>query len=193
MANASILAMKEQHVAEIKDRLTRAQSVVMFDYRGLTVDEVTALRVEMRKAGVEYIVLKNTMVERACRELNIDESVHAMLKGPSAFAFGYDDAVAPAKILKDSIKKFKKCTIKGGIVDGVVTDAQGIDALADLPPREVLIARMLGSMMSPITGLAIALDQLAKKLGGGEAAEEAAAEYLSLRNRFKQKILIGGN
>ena len=166
MANASILAMKEQHVAEIKDRLTRAQSVVMFDYRGLTVDEVTALRVEMRKAGVEYIVLKNTMVERACRELNIDESVHAMLKGPSAFAFGYDDAVAPAKILKDSIKKFKKCTIKGGIVDGVVTDAQGIDALADLPPREVLIARMLGSMMSPITGLAIALDQLAKKLGG---------------------------
>ena len=88
MANASILAMKEQHVAEIKDRLTRAQSVVMFDYRGLTVDEVTALRVEMRKAGVEYIVLKNTMVERACRELNIDESVHAMLKGPSAFAFG---------------------------------------------------------------------------------------------------------
>ena len=95
MANASILAMKEQHVAEIKDRLTRAQSVVMFDYRGLTVDEVTALRVEMRKAGVEYIVLKNTMVERACRELNIDESVHAMLKGPSAFAFGYDDAVAP--------------------------------------------------------------------------------------------------
>ena len=176
MANASILAMKEQHVAEIKDRRTRAQSVVMFDYRGLTVDEVTALRVEMRKAGVEYIVLKNTMVERACRELNIDESVHAMLKGPSAFAFGYDDAVAPAKILKDSIKKFKKCTIKGGIVDGVVTDAQGIDALADLPPREVLIARMLGSMMSPITGLAIALDQLAKKLGGGEAAEEAAAE-----------------
>lgn len=176
MANASILAMKEQHVAEIKDRLTRAQSVVMFDYRGLTVDEVTALRVEMRKAGVEYIVLKNTMVERACRELNIDESVHATLKGPSAFAFGYDDAVAPAKILKDSIKKFKKCTIKGGIVDGVVTDAQGIDALADLPPREVLIARMLGSMMSPITGLAIALDQLAKKLGGGEAAEEAAAE-----------------
>ncbi len=72
--------------------------------------------------------------------------------------------------------KVQKCTIKGGIVDGVVTDAQGIDALADLPPREVLIARMLGSMMSPITGLAIALDQLAKKLGGGEAAEEAAAE-----------------
>ena len=96
-----------------------------------------------------------------------------MLKGPSAFAFGYDDAVAPAKILKDSIKKFKKCTIKGGIVDGVVTDAQGIDALADLPPREVLIARMLGSMMSPISGLAIVLDQIAKQKGEGAPAADA--------------------
>lgn len=142
----------------------------------LTVDEVTALRVEMRKAGVEYIVLKNTMVERACRELNIDESVHAMLKGPSAFAFGCDDAVAPAKILKDSIKKFKNA-IKGGIVDGVVTDAQGIDALANLPPRGSHRA-YAGQHDEPHHhgSLAIALDQLAKKLGGGEAAEEAAAE-----------------
>ena len=176
MANASILAMKEQHVAEIKDRLTRAQSVVMFDYRGLTVDEVTALRVEMRKAGVEYIVLKNTMVERACRELNIDESVHAMLKGPSAFAFGYDDAVAPAKILKDSIKKFKNAPSRAALWTALLPMLRASMLSPICPPREVLIARMLGSMMSPITGLAIALDQLAKKLGGGEAAEEAAAE-----------------
>ncbi len=174
MANASILQMKEQHVKEIVERLNKAQSVVMFDYRRLTVSEVTALRVEMRKAGVEYLVLKNSMVERACEELNIDSSVKEMLKGPSAFAFGYDDAVAPAKILKDFIKKTKKCAIKGGIVDGIITDAAGIDALADLPPREVLIARLLGSMMSPISGLAIALDQLAKKLGG--ESTEAAAE-----------------
>lgn len=174
MANASIIQMKEQHVHEIADRIKKAQSIVFFDYRGLTVDEVTNLRVEMRKAGVEYIVLKNSMVERACDEVGIDASVKEMLKGPSAFAFGYDDAVAPAKILKDFIKKVKKCTIKGGIVDGTVTDAKGIEALADLPPREVLIARLLGSMMSPISGLAIALDQLAKKLGGGST--EAAAE-----------------
>lgn len=174
MANASILQMKEQHVKEIVERLNKAQSVVMFDYRGLTVSEVTALRVEMRKAGVEYLVLKNSMVERACDDLNIDSSVKEMLKGPSAFAFGYDDAVAPAKILKDFIKKTKKCAIKGGIVDGTITNAAGIDALADLPPREVLIARLLGSMMSPISGLAIALDQLAKKLGG--ESTEAAAE-----------------
>lgn len=174
MANASIIAMKEQHVNEIVERLNRAQSVVMFDYRGLTVAEVTALRVEMRKAGVEYLVLKNTMVERACELANVHADVKDMLKGPSAFAFGYDDPVAPAKIIKEFIKKTKKCAIKGGIVDGRITDAAGIEALADLPSREVLIARMLGSMMSPITGLAIALDQVAKKLGGG--AEAPAAE-----------------
>lgn len=173
MANASIIQMKEQHIKEIADRIKRSQSVIVFDYRGLTVEEVTNLRVEMRKAGVEYVVLKNSMVERACDELNIDASIKELLKGPSAFAFGYEDAVAPAKILKDCVKKLKKCTIKGGLVDGVVTDASGIDALADLPPREVLIARLLGSMMSPISGLAIALDQLAKKLGGNA---EAAAE-----------------
>lgn len=173
MANASIIAMKEQHVNEIVERLNRAQSVVIFDYRGLTVSEVTALRVEMRKAGVEYVVLKNTMVERACEQANISDDVKEMLKGPSAFAFGYDDAVAPAKIIKEFIKKTKKCAIKGGIVDNRVTDVAGIEALADLPSREVLIARMLGSMMSPVTGLAIALDQLAKKLGGGEEAPAA--------------------
>ena len=93
----------------------------------------------------------------------------------SAFAFGYDDPVAPAKVLKDFVKKVKKCAVKGGIVDGTVTDPAGVDALADLPSREVLIARMLGSMMSPISGLAIVLDQLAKKLGGN-ADDTAAAE-----------------
>jgi len=173
MANASIIKMKEQHVADICEKIKKAQSIVLFDYRGLTVEEDTNLRNEMRKAGVEYVVLKNKMVERACRELNMDESVHEMLKGPSAFAFGYDDAVAPAKILRDYIKKVKKCALKGGVVDGTVTDVKGIEALADLPPREVLIARMLGSMMSPIQGLAIALDQLAKK--NGEGAESPAA------------------
>ena len=101
------------------------------------------------------------------------EDIKAMLKGPSAFAIGYEDAVSPAKILKDTVKKLKKCEIKGGIVNGKVTDAAGIDALAELPPKEVLIARMLGSMMSPISGLAIVLDQIAKK-NGGETAEAAA-------------------
>lgn len=173
MANASIIAQKEQLVGQIAEKLQKAQSVIVFDYRGLTVAEVTALRAEMRKAGNEYVVVKNSMVERACEKIGLDESVKEMLKGPSAFAIGYDDAVSPAKVLKDTVKKLKKCEIKGGIVNGKVTDAAGIDALAELPPKEVLIARMLGSMMSPISGLAIVLDQIAKK-NGGETAEAAA-------------------
>ena len=173
MANASIIAQKEQLVGQIVEKLQKAQSVIFFDYRGLTVSEVTALRAEMRKAGNEYVVVKNSMVERACEKIGLDESVKEMLKGPSAFAIGYDDAVSPAKVLKDTVKKLKKCEIKGGIVNGKVTDAAGIDALAELPPKEVLIARMLGSMMSPISGLAIVLDQIAKK-NGGETAEAAA-------------------
>lgn len=172
------IEMKAAQVSDVQDKIQRASAVVAFDYRGLTVSEVTQLRNEMRKAGVDYIVVKNHIVGRACDAIGIDSSIHEMLHGPSAFAFSYDDAVAPAKILKEFIKKVKKCQIKGGIVEGAVTSAQDIDAIADLPPREVLIARLLGSMMSPISGLAIVLDQIAKKQGGAgaEASEEAAAE-----------------
>lgn len=173
MANASIIARKEQLVNELSEKLQKAQSVIIFDYRGLTVAEVTELRSAMRKAGNEYVVVKNSMVERAAEKVGIDESVKEMLKGPSAFAIGYEDAVSPAKILKDTVKKLKKCEIKGGIVNGKLADAAAIDALAELPPKEVLIARMLGSMMSPISGLAIVLDQIAKK-NGGETAEAQA-------------------
>lgn len=165
MANAANIEMKAKQVEEIREKIAKSQSVVVFDYRGLTVGEVTSLRNEMRKAGVEYAVLKNHIVNRAAQAAGIDESFHAYLKGPSAFAFGYEDAVAPAKILKDSVKKFKKCEIKGGIVTGVVTDAQGMNTLADLPSREQLLSRLLGSMMSPISGLAIVLDQITKKNG----------------------------
>lgn len=171
MANAKIIEMKAKQVAEVQEKIAKAQSVVVFDYRGLSVSEVTALRNEMRKAGVEYVVLKNSIVERAAKEAGVDDAILAYLKGPSAFAFGYEDAVAPAKILKDCIKKTKKCEMKGGIINGVVSDAEAMNALADLPPREVLIARLLGSMMSPISGLAIVLDQIAKQKGEVPAAE----------------------
>ena len=172
MANIKNIEMKAQQVAQVQEKLQKAQSVVIFDYRGLTVEEVTALRVDMRKAGVEYVVLKNAIVERAAQGAGLDAQIFDYLKGPSAFAFGYEDAVAPAKILKDAIKKYKKCEIKGGVINGVVSDAEAMNTLADLPPRDVLIARLLGSMMSPISGLAIVLDQIAKK--NGEATEAAA-------------------
>ena len=134
------------------------------------------MRSEMRKAGVEYVVLKNHIVNRAAQANGVDESFHNYLKGPSAFAFGYDDAVAPARILKDTVKKLKKCEIKGGIINGVVTDAAGMNTLADLPSREQLIARLLGSMMSPISKLAIVLGQIQEQKGGSDAAPAEAAE-----------------
>ncbi len=169
MANIKNIEMKAEQVAVVQEKLQKAQSVVVFDYRGLTVAQVTELRAEMRKQGVEYLVLKNAIVERAAAADGVDEQFLSYLKGPSAFAFSYEDAVAPAKILKESVKKYKKCEIKGGLINGVVSDATAMNTLADLPSREVLIARLLGSMMSPISGLAIALDQVAKKNGGAAA------------------------
>ncbi len=162
MANAQIIATKAEQVKAISEKIQKASSVVLFDYRGLTVAEVTDLRNQMRAAGVDYVVLKNHIVGRACEACGI-EGMHDMLKGTNAFAFSYDDAVTPARILKTFMKKVKKCEFKGGIIEGTVTSAQDIDAIADLPSREVLIARLLGSMMSPISGLAIVLDQISKK------------------------------
>ncbi len=163
MANQKNIEMKAQQVAEVAEKIKKASSVVVFDYRGLTVAEDTELRGEMRKQGIEYVVLKNHIVGRALKQAELGEGMDDMLKGPSAFAFGFEDAVTPAKVLKNYIKKVKKCEIKGGLVEGTVTNAADMDAIADLPSREVLIARMLGSMLSPISGLAIALDQIAKK------------------------------
>ncbi len=174
MANAQIIEMKARKVAEVAEKFKKAQSVVFFDYRGLTVEEVTNLRSEMRKAGVEYVVLKNSIVERAAKEAGIDDSVMAMLAGPSAFAFGYDDAVAPAKILKETIKKVKKCEIKGGVINGAVSSADDMNNLAELPSRDVLIARMLGSMLSPISSFARVIQAIADKMGG--APEETTTE-----------------
>ena len=171
MANAKILEMKAAKVEEVAEKVNKAKSVILFDYRGLTVAEDTALRAELRKENVEYVVLKNHCVRRAFEKVGI-EGADDMLHGTNAFAFGYDDAVTPARVLKNFIKKAKKCEFKGGIVEGKVTKPAEVEAIADLPSREVLIARMLGSMLSPISGLAIVLDQIAKK-NGSEAAPAA--------------------
>ena len=169
MANAKFIEQKAAKVAEIQAKIEKAKSIVFFDYRGITVAEDTELRRSMRKENVEYVVLKNNMVSRAAENASIDSKIEDMLKGPVAYAFGYEDEVAPARILKAFVKKAKKCEIKGGLINGVVTDAAGMNTLADLPSREVLLARMLGSMLSPVSGLAIVLDQIAKK---GEPAAE---------------------
>lgn len=144
--------LKQQVVADIKERFERAGSVVLVDYRGINVEDVTNLRKQFREAGVEYIVLKNTLVKRALQEMNVD-GINDLLEGPSAFAFGYEDPVAPAKVIKDFISKTKNehLKVKGGLVDGKPLDVAGVNALADLPPKEVLIAKIMGSLNAPIT------------------------------------------
>ena len=145
------LELKKAVVAEIKEKFEKAHSVVLIDYRGLKVSEVTDLRNQCRAAGVEYVVLKNTMVNLAAAELGI-QGLEPFLNGPTAVAFGMKDAVAPAKVLTEFIKKAKKTTIKCGVVDRKVIDVAGVQALSELPPKEVLIAKMMGSLNAPITG-----------------------------------------
>lgn len=143
--------LKRTIVADIKEKLDTAQSAVLVDYRGLNVEEVTELRNQFRKANVEYAVLKNTMITLAAQQLNIT-GLDEHLKGPTAVAFGYEDPVAPAKVLTEFIKKNKKISVKCALVDKKFVDAAGVTALAELPPKEVLIAKMMGSMNAPITG-----------------------------------------
>ena len=161
------LEIKKGVVADIKEKFEKAQSAVLVDYRGLNVAEVTDLRNQLRKAGVEYAVLKNTMINLAIKDLNLDD-MKAHLEGPTAVAFGYEDAVAPAKILADFAKKNKNVTIKCGVVDGGYIDEKGVQALANTPSREVLIAKIMGSMMSSVSKFVYALEAIRKKQAGEE-------------------------
>lgn len=148
----AVTAEKQATVAEIRAKLEKAKGAVLADYRGLNVADATQLRRALREAGIEFRVLKNTMTRIAAREAGI-QGLDVYLEGPTAVAFGFDDLVAPAKILAKFAKDNKKIVIKAGIVEGKVVDEQGVKVLADLPPREVLIAKMLGSMQAPISGL----------------------------------------
>ncbi len=149
------MSKKQAVVAELKEQLTSAKGVVLTGYKGLTVAQDTALRREFREAGVTYHVVKNTMLRLAAQEAGI-EGLDEHLEGTTAFAFSAEDAVAPAKVIGGFIKKNKLddagvLTIKVGMVEGQVIDAKEVNALATLPSREELIAKMLGSMNAPIS------------------------------------------
>lgn len=146
------LENKVLKVSQITDRLNASKSMVMVDFKGITVEEITALRVKFREAGVDYVVLKNSLMKRALNNQGITE-LDELLVGPSAFAFGMKDEVAPAKIISEFIEQTKsdKMTIKAGIIEGKVVDINAVIALSKLPPREVLIAKMMGSLNAPIT------------------------------------------
>ena len=161
------LEIKKGVVADIKEKFEKAQSAVLVDYRGLNVAEVTDLRNQLRKAGVEYAVLKNTMINLAVKDMNLDD-LKPHLEGPTAVAFGFEDAVAPAKILSEFAKKNKKITIKCGVCDGAYIDEAGVQSLASTPSREVLIAKIMGSMMSSVSKFVYALEAIRKKKAGEE-------------------------
>ncbi|ERK32553.1 MULTISPECIES: 50S ribosomal protein L10 [Clostridium] len=154
--------LKEAKVAEIKEKLEKAQSVVLTSYQGLTVEEDTQLRKTLREAGIEYKVYKNTLVTLAAKELG-HEGIVPFLEGPVSIAFGYEDVTAPARILSDFAKTHKKLELKAGIVSGEVYDAEKVKQLAAIPPKEVLIAKLLGSFKAPLSNLAYLLNAIKEK------------------------------
>jgi len=159
------LEEKGQVVSEIKEKFQKSSGVVLADYRGLTVAQVTQLRTQLRQAGVEYRVMKNTLVRRAASEVGI-EGLDSYLEGPTALAFSADP-VAPAKILMEFTKanKLKTFKIKAGVVEGKVIGAEGVKALAELPSREVLLAMVLRGMQAPLTGMVNVLQGPIRKMG----------------------------
>lgn len=165
--------LKQPIVQEISENIKDAQSVVVVDYRGLTVAEDTQLRKALREAGVSYKVYKN-LVNRAIAGTEF-ESLKESLEGPSAFAISKDDATAPARILAKFAKTAPALEIKAGVVEGTFYDANGMKAIANVPSREELLSKLLGSLQSPITNLARVLNQIAEN-GGAVATEAAPAE-----------------
>jgi large subunit ribosomal protein L10 len=172
------LDSKKQVVEEIKGKFQEAQTAVLVDYRGLNVDEITELRSNFRKEGVDYKVYKNTMMRFAVKEAGY-EGLLDYLVGPTAVAFGVDDPVAAAKVINDFAKNHKNLEIKAGMVDGKVIDITGVKELAELPPKEVLIAKALGGFNAPITGFANVLQgtvrNLVYALNGVKEQKEAQA------------------
>ena len=150
------IAAKALIVDELAEKIQSAQSVILYDYIGLNVAEVSELRNRFRAVGVEYRVIKNTYILRAANKLGI-EGLEPHLHGTTALAFGFNDPVAPAKVLTEFIKSVKKTDIKVGLLDGKVLDKAEVTALANLPSREELIAKILGSMNAPITGAVMVL------------------------------------
>ena len=170
--------LKQPIVQAIADDIKDAQSVVLVDYRGLTVAQDTELRKQLREAGVIYKVCKNTMMKRAFEGTEF-AGLEEYLEGPSALVVSKDDSTAPARIICKFAKTAEALEVKAGVVEGNVYDAAGINELSKVPSREELLSKLLGSLQSPITNLARVLNQIAEQGGAGAceaAAEEAPAE-----------------
>lgn len=168
MPSEKVLAQKQEAVKLLVERLNAAQAGVIADYRGLTVEQDTALRSKMREAGVEYTVLKNSIIRFAVDEVGMN-GLDEVLHGPSALATSDGDVVAPAKVLVDFAKDNEALEIKAGFVDGKVIDVNEVKMYAAIPSKEVLISKMMGSLQAPVGNLARTLAAVADKLQAEEA------------------------
>ena len=177
MPNAKVLSEKQAIVASLTETLQSASSGVLVDYKGITVAEDTALRAELRENGVEYSVVKNTLLRRAADNVGLSQ-LDEVLNGTTSIAISKDDPIAPMRIINKYSKQMgDRFNIKAGFMDGQVLPLEDIAALAELPSKDGLVAQLLGMMLAPITSLAIVLKAIAEKDGEPvAAAEETAAE-----------------
>ena len=171
MPSAKILAEKQAATEALSEKVKSAAAGVVVNDTGITVEDDTVLRAQLRKAGVSYHVYKNTMMERACEAAGYGD-MKQYLTGMNAFAISESDPVAPAKILKENADKLENFKLVAGFVDGRVIDAKQVEELAKTPSKEVLLGRLLGSLQGPLYSLARVLTAVTEKDGGAEAAAE---------------------
>ena len=157
------LSQKQELVSALHEKFEQKKILVLVDYKGLNVTKINDLRSKLRQAGIEFKVVKNTLLIRAAEQTDV-ELLRQQFEGPSAVAMSYDDPVAPAKVLCEFAKDNDKLQIKAGIMDGSVLDADGIKRLSELPSREVLLATVLGTMNAVPTGLVRALNNVPERL-----------------------------
>ncbi|MBQ3859960.1 MAG: 50S ribosomal protein L10 [Clostridia bacterium] len=175
MPSAKILEQKKAIVEGLADKMSRAASGVLVKYEGITVDEDTKLRKALREAGVEYAVIKNTLIGKAAEKAGFD-GLKSELNGMNALAVSYEDPIAPARILKEYADKIETFEIRGGLLEGKVVDAATVNELASIPGKEALVAKFLGSIQSPLYKFAYVLQAIVDKENEGEAPAEAPAE-----------------
>lgn len=161
MANKNIIAEKEKEVEGIVEKLNAAKSVVLVDYRGISVESDTELRSKCRKENVEYRVIKNRLLLRAFEKVGLT-GYEKTFEGPTAVAFSYDDPVPGAKILAEMADKTKVLEVKGGVIAGAAASVSDIKVLATIPPKPVLLSQLLGLLTAPMRSLAVAVSEVAK-------------------------------
>ena len=162
MANQKIIDQKKNEVSELAEKIKTAKLVLLADYRGVNVEDITSIRANLRKTNSEYKVIKNNITRRALKEGGY-EGLDELLEGPTAVLLGYEDYLEPSKVIYEYTKDHDFYKIKGGIIDGKIVSAEEIITLAKLPSREVLIGKLAGALLGTISKLAVALDQVSKQ------------------------------